>query len=91
MPCSRVERCRYSPMPEPITFLASFPPIQSAIKRGNDGMRIQLDIPESDVMNAIPLLALQGVGLKITVEVHDEKRSKDPLDTLLSDLARNED
>lgn len=43
---------------ETIKFDASFPPIQSAIKRHGtgDGMRIQLDIPESDYERAKPLL-----------------------------------
>lgn len=77
-------------MIEPITFLASFPAIQSAIRRGHDGMRIQLDIPESDVMNAVPLLALQGVVLRVTIEVSPEK-AKPLLDELLCDLARNEE
>lgn len=55
-------------MPESITFLASFPAIQSAIKIGDDGARIQLDIPESELANALPLIALRGVVLKVTVE-----------------------
>lgn len=75
-------------MNDPITFLASFPPIQSAIKRGNDGMRIQLDIPESEVVNAIPLLALQNVTLRITVDVcKDAPKAVDIfLENLLNDL-----
>lgn len=51
-----------------ITFLASFPPIQSAIKVGQDGMRIQLDIPETEMANAVELLAMRNVVLKVTVE-----------------------
>ena len=51
-----------------VTFLASFPPIQSAIKRGNDGMRIQLDIPETEMANAVELLAMMNVVLKVTIE-----------------------
>ena len=51
-----------------LTFLASFPPIQGAIKRGQDGMRIQLDIPESEMANAVELIGMMNVVLKITVE-----------------------
>lgn len=53
-----------------IAFLASFPPIQSAIKiTGNgDGMRIQLDIPETQMANAIELLALRGQIVNVIIE-----------------------
>ena len=53
---------------QPVTFLASFPDIQSAIKVGRDGMRIQLDIPESEMWAAVNLLAMRGVVLRVTVE-----------------------
>ena len=53
--------------PKPITFKACFPDIQSAIKRGRDGMRIQLDIPESEMASAVLLLALMDKVLTITV------------------------
>jgi len=58
---------------EQITFRASFHPIQSAFKRhgGGDGFRIQLDIPECDMLEAAALMALTGVVLKVTVEVAD--------------------
>jgi len=58
---------------KPIVFLASFPPIQSAIKiyGSNDGMRIQLDIPESEMGQAVQLLALRDKVLKVTIEVND--------------------
>lgn len=56
-----------------ITFLASFPPIQSAIKVGSDGMRIQFDIPESEVPNAVDLLAIRGKVLRVTVEVEEQE------------------
>lgn len=51
-----------------IMFLASFPPIQSAIKIGEDGARIQLDIPESELSNALPLVAMRDMVLRVTVE-----------------------
>ncbi len=52
-----------------ITFLASLPEILSAVKAGGDGMRVQLDIPESEKANAIPLLALFGTVLRVTIEI----------------------
>lgn len=61
-------------MPEPITFRASFPPIQSAIRRSgnNDGLRIQLDIPETDVPQAVMLLAMVQERLRVTIEIDDD-------------------
>ena len=55
-------------MADPITFLASFPPIQSAIKIGDTGMRLQLDVPESEMAAAVQLIALRDVVLRVTVE-----------------------
>ena len=44
-----------------ITFLASFPPIQSAIKiDGQGGARIALDIPESEMGNFIPAMKFRA-------------------------------
>ena len=60
-------------MAESITFRAAFPPIQSAFKRhgGGDGLRVQFDIPESDIGDAAALMALTGCVLRITVEVEE--------------------
>ena len=60
-------------MSEKITFLAAFPPIQTAIKTsGNgDGMRIQLDIPEDQMEHALWLLNMRQQILRVTVEVVD--------------------
>ena len=63
-----------------IVFRASFPPIQSAIKRSGagDGMRIQLDIPECDVADAIALQALVMERLLVKVSVlRDEESGND--------------
>lgn len=51
------------------TFLASFPAIQSAIKiSGNgDGMRIQIDVPESEMAEAVKVLAWRECAIKITI------------------------
>lgn len=56
---------------EKTTFLASFPPIQTAIKvhGSGDGMRIQLDIPESEMAEALKLLMWRESVLKVTVEL----------------------
>lgn len=59
-----------------VSFLASFPPIQSAIKVGQDGMRIQLDIPESEMANALPLLGLRDCVLEVTVKREDAKKAR---------------
>lgn len=58
-------------MTDKVEFLATFPPIMSAIKvTGNDdGMRIQLDIPESEVGNAARLLLMRKEVLQVTIEV----------------------
>ena len=57
-----------------LTFQASFPPIQSAIKVGQDGMRIQFDIPESEMGNAVGLLAMRDKVLRLTVEVVEQPK-----------------
>jgi hypothetical protein len=62
-----------------VTFLASLPPIQSAVKvSGNgDGMRVQLDIPESEMANAVEFLAMRGVVLRVTVEIAEEPKGRE--------------
>ena len=52
------------------SFLAAFPCIQSAIKVYGDkqGMRIQLDIPESEMGEALKLLMWRERVLRVTVE-----------------------
>ena len=56
--------------PHAITFRASFPAIQSAIKITGDGggMRIQLDIPESEMAQAVGLMLMRQMVVKVTVE-----------------------
>jgi len=51
------ESCAECVMRNSTTFLAAFPSIQSAIKVHGDGngMRIQFDIPESEMANAAEL------------------------------------
>lgn len=61
-------------MVNPIVFKASFPPIQTAIRRDGSGggMRISLDIPETEMKAAIGLLALVQERLMITVELDQD-------------------
>jgi hypothetical protein len=56
-------------MPDEVTFLCSFPPIQSAIKiDGQGGARIQLDIPENEMGNFIAAMQWRGEVLEATVK-----------------------
>lgn len=52
-----------------ITFLASVPDIQSAIKIGRDGARLQLDIPrtEMDAIRQLPDLTEKLLSVAIVV------------------------
>ena len=54
-----------------IVFRATFPPIMSAFKRSGsgDGLRVQIDIPEVDVDDAIALMALTQCVLEFRVRV----------------------
>lgn|GEM_PF-4309202 len=64
----RVRRAQLADMADaPVSFLASFPPIQSAIKVGQDGARVQFDIPETEMPSIVRLMLMRGVVLKITV------------------------
>lgn len=74
-------------MGERITFLASFPMIQSAIKVGDLGMRFQLDVPESEMANALPLIAMRDKVLRVTVEV-DQPEAYERTDTPKRGAAR---
>ena len=57
-------------MSETIHFIATLPPIMSAMKiTGNgDGMRIQLDIPENEMGNAARLILMREHVLHVTIE-----------------------
>lgn len=59
-----------------LTFLASLPEIMSAIKTGSDGMRITLDVPETQVGNAVGLIGMRGKVLKVTIELADKVDGK---------------
>ena len=53
-----------------IEFIASLPPIQSAINIDGqgDGARIKLDIPASEMKQVIELQKLKGKIFKVTIE-----------------------
>jgi hypothetical protein len=61
----------------PITFKASFPAIQSAIKRDGSGggMRISLDIPESEMAQAVQLIAMVQQRLIVTIEADNDNNN----------------
>jgi len=53
-----------------IEFLASLPDIQSAIQIGGDGStRVRLDIPETELAQAVKLGLLKGQAFKVKIEV----------------------
>ena len=64
--------------PERIEFMASLPPIQSAITLdgSGDGARIKLDVPATDV-GAILLLQhwFSGVAFRVTIEPDKQVRT----------------
>lgn len=63
-------------MNDKASFKAAFPVIQSAIKVRGDcgGMRVQLDIPESEMAEAVKMLAWRMMVLKVTIEPAPEER-----------------
>lgn len=56
-----------------VTFLASIRPIQSAlsISGDNNGARLTLDIPETELPAIARLLLLRGQVLEVTVKVQE--------------------
>lgn len=58
-------------MSEPVTFQATIRPIQSAlsVSGNNDGARLTLDIPETELPAIARLLLMRGQVLRVTVEV----------------------
>ena len=63
-------------MAEVASFLAAFPSIQTALKvhGSGNGMRIQLDIPESEMGEAAKLLLWRQRVLRVTVEPEQQER-----------------
>ena len=63
-------------MGESASFRASLPPILSAIRMAGDGgMRVQFDIPESDMGEAVKLLLWKERVLRVTVEPETKERN----------------
>jgi hypothetical protein len=51
-----------------VTFFASIPPMETAIKiHGDGGARMQLDIAESDLAGFLPALIMRGKRLSVTL------------------------
>lgn len=65
-------------MADKVVFNGSFPPIGSAIKvSGNgDGMRIMIDIPESEMAAALNLMLFRQVPIKVTIEPYEQEKPK---------------
>jgi hypothetical protein len=65
-------------MSESASFLAAFPCIQSAIKVYGDkqGMRVQLDIPESEMAEALKLLMWREQVLRVVVRPEGDGHGK---------------
>ena len=56
-------------MSEAATFLATLPPILSALRfSGDGGLRVMFDVPESEMAEAVKLLAWRQQVLRVTVE-----------------------
>ena len=63
---------------EIIEFLASFPPIQSAIKiDGQGGARIQLDVPEDQMGAFIKAMMWRGMRIKVKFELEENPTKSD--------------
>lgn len=60
------------------SFLATFPSIQSAIKvhGTGDGMRVQLEIPESEMGEAVKLLTMREKVLRVNIKIEEAKDDK---------------
>ena len=63
---------------EAICFVASLPDIGGAIRisGAGNGARIQLDIPQSDIAEAVRMTMVQGQLLRVTVEVDNGSEEK---------------
>ena len=63
---------------KPLTFLASIAPLQSAMTISSDGgMRVKLDIPETELRQIKQLMALRGKVLKVSITTVKQKPQGD--------------
>jgi hypothetical protein len=54
---------------EPVSFIASIPPIETAIKiHGQEGARFVLDVADTELGNFFPVTLLRGKVLRVTIE-----------------------
>jgi len=62
-------------MTEKIEFLATIPSIQTAIRifGDGDGMRFFLEVPKSEMGNAIGIAAMTRKVLRVTVETEENQ------------------
>lgn len=61
-------------MSEPLTFIASIAPLQSAITIAHDGgARVKIDIPEDEMPAIVRLMLMRGRALRITIEALDDE------------------
>ena len=59
-------------MSKQVTFQASIPSLETAIKiHGDGGARLMLDVAESDLAGFLPALAYRGKRLRVTIEEAD--------------------
>jgi hypothetical protein len=61
-------------------FMATIPPILSGIKTGGDGMRVQFDIDEMHMGEAVKLIGMRGESLRVTVQVVERDSKGDDSD-----------
>ncbi len=62
---------------EPLTFLASLPPTDGALKaHGDGGFRLLLDIPDSEAPAFVRLLLYRQMVLRVTVQAEGERPKK---------------
>ena len=65
-------------MSEPLTFIASIAPLQSAITIAHDGgARVKIDIPESEMPAIVRLMLYRGQRLRVTLEVDEDGTTED--------------
>lgn len=63
---------------KPLVFLASIAPLQSAYTIAADGgMRMKLDVPETELGNIKRLMALRGKVLRVTITVQRQRPQGD--------------
>jgi hypothetical protein len=63
--------------PKPVTFQATIPPSETAIKiHGEGGARLQLDISETDLSTFLPALVMRGKQLMVTLVAESNREEE---------------